>query len=72
MKTVRLQIEGMTCQHCVAAVNRALDGIDGITDLIVEIGRAKFKIPEEFDLGPVIESIEDLGYSVVNIERDSG
>jgi len=72
MKTVKLQIVGMSCQHCVAAVRRAFDGIDGIMDLIVDIGRAEFKITEEFDLGPVIEAIEDQGYSVVNIERNSG
>ena len=72
MKTVKLQIEGMSCQHCVAAVNRAFDGIGGIMDLIVDIGRAEFKTTEEFDLGPVIEAIEDQRYSVVNKERDSG
>jgi copper chaperone len=72
MKTVKLQIEGMSCQHCVAAVSRTFDGIDGIKDLAVEIGRAKFNIQEESDLGPIIEAIEDQGYKVVNIEHGSG
>jgi copper chaperone len=72
MKTVRLQIEGMSCQHCVAAVTRTFDGIEGIVGLNVEIGRAEFRVPEKFDLESLIEAIEDQGYSVVNIESDSG
>ena len=72
MKTVRLQIDGMSCQHCVAAVTRAIDNMDGVLDLKVEIGRAEFRVPEKFDLESLIEAIEDQGYSVVNSEYNSG
>lgn len=36
----RLQIDGMTCQHCVRAVFTALTPVAGITAADVSIGRA--------------------------------
>jgi copper chaperone len=72
MKKVILVIEGMSCQHCVAAVNRAFESLDGIEDLKVKIGQAEFKVREGYDLGPVIGAIKNQGYAIGNIERDSG
>ncbi len=36
----RLDIDGMTCQHCVRAVESALGGVEGMTLHRVEIGGA--------------------------------
>jgi len=43
MARVELQIDGMSCQHCVGAVRRALEGIqggEGISIEAVSIGAA--------------------------------
>lgn len=39
-----LQIEGMSCQHCVGAVTKALEAIDGISGVLVDLdaGKASF------------------------------
>ena len=38
--TTTLTITGMSCSHCVAAVTRHLNALDGVTVRDVQIGRA--------------------------------
>ena len=35
------KIEGMSCQHCVMAVKKAVDGINGVSNSDVSVGNAK-------------------------------
>ena len=35
--TTTLQVTGMTCAHCVAAVTRELEALDGVSDVAVEL-----------------------------------
>lgn len=32
--TIQLTVNGMTCQHCVAAVEKALAAVDGVEEVI--------------------------------------
>ena len=41
-----IAIEGMSCQHCVMRVKKALTGLDGVKDSTVEIGSAKVTFDE--------------------------
>ena len=40
MSTVTLHIEGMSCGHCLNAVNKALSAVPGAQIESVQIGRA--------------------------------
>ena len=40
MEQLHLDIDGMSCGHCVAGVKRALNGLDGVTQEIVRVGAA--------------------------------
>lgn len=60
MATVTLHIEGMTCGHCLHAVQKALQGIPGATVQSVQIGRA---VIETAPNGP---SGDDLAGLVAN------
>ena len=44
MEKVTLKVDGMSCEHCVKAVNNALAGIAGVTDIVVSLkdGTASF------------------------------
>lgn len=66
MKTIT--IEGMSCNHCVMAVTRALEGIDGIKNVKVNLkkGRATFDEQSPIDMKIIQERIEDAGYRVVS------
>jgi copper chaperone len=65
MKTIK--VDGMTCNHCVMAVTRALEGIDGIKNVKVNLkkGQATFDETAPVDIKIVKEKIEDAGYEVV-------
>ncbi len=45
----RIEIEGMSCQHCVMAVKKALGGVLGILESDVQIGNASVKYDEAKD-----------------------
>jgi copper chaperone CopZ len=40
MMDTTIEIDGMTCEHCVATVRRALMKVPGVRDVKVEVGRA--------------------------------
>jgi copper chaperone CopZ len=46
MRSLTLHIEGMSCAHCLNAVNRALAGLPGVEVDSVRIGRAELRYDE--------------------------
>jgi len=66
MAETTIKIEGMSCQHCVMAVKKALGGIPAILQSNVQIGSAMVKYDESKIKKEDIESkIEEAGYRVV-------
>lgn len=63
-KTIR--IKGMSCRHCVMAVTRALENIEGITDVSVDLqkGEASFTETASVDGTVIKREIENAGYEV--------
>ena len=66
MSSLKMDITGMSCGHCVAAVSRSLEAIDGVHSAQVEIGAATV----EFDADRVTprqleQAVADEGYVVV-------
>ncbi len=62
-----IKIKGMTCNHCVMAVNKALNEIEGIKDVKVDLqkGEAIFEEAKPVDMNIVRERIKKAGYEVV-------
>jgi copper chaperone len=63
MRTV-LEIEGMSCVHCVRAVVTGLGGVPGITGADVSIGRAVVDHNPHVTQARLREAIEVAGYKV--------
>ncbi len=65
----KISIEGMSCEHCVAHVKNALEGIDGVSAVEVNL-EGKYAIVQT-DVNDEIlkEAIEEEGYDVVKIEE---
>ncbi len=65
MKTIK--IEGMSCKHCVMAVKKALEGIDGLQNIEVDLDKGEAKFDENKPIDPAVikERIEKAGYKVV-------
>lgn len=63
MERHSLEIEGMTCGHCVGGVTRALQGLEGVEVEAVQIGSATVLVdPERVDREEIGRAIEDAGY----------
>lgn len=65
-KTETLKIEGMSCGHCVKAVQAALAGTDGVAVEEVAIGSARITYDDAMvSRQAVVEAVEEEGYTVV-------
>ena len=64
MNKLELEIEGMSCSHCVAAVSEALGELPGVSVDQVRIGAAQVTYhPEQVSPDQIVLAIEDAGYS---------
>lgn len=67
----QMKIEGMTCEHCVARVTRALGEVEGLEQIEVELepGVARFisSAEDEGLSAQVTEVVEDAGYDVLGV-----
>ena len=65
MQDRRIVIEGMSCNHCVMAVRKALSQIPNIAVKDVQIGSATFATDDPAALALVFAAVEKAGYPVV-------
>lgn len=63
-----LKVQGMTCQHCVQAVEKSVGKLHGVTAVAVNLANAQVGV--EYDdklvgLEDIQAAIEDAGYDVL-------
>lgn len=64
-----ITIEGMTCDHCVRGVDRALKGLPGVRVEQVGIGKAVVDVdPAQVTPEQIFAAVEDEGYTVTGTE----
>ena len=64
MEKLELEIEGMSCGHCVAAVSEALKELPGVNVENVRIGAAQLTYePDQVSPDEILLAVEDAGYS---------
>ena len=64
MEKLTLEIEGMSCGHCVASVRGALEGMDGVQVESVRVGEAAVRYdPRSVTADRIASAIEDQGYT---------
>lgn len=66
----RINIEGMSCMHCVRHVEEALSEIKGINNIEVNL-QDKYAVcdVDNVDNEDIINKIDEFGYKVVSIEE---
>ncbi len=67
--TSDLHIEGMSCRHCVAAVEEAFAQLDGLHVEEVRIGAARVRYGSGLSADDLSEAIEEAGYALTSIEH---
>ncbi len=61
---MELQIDGMSCQHCVRAVEEALTGVAGVEVNAVQVGSASITASAETGIEQIRMAIEEEGFTV--------
>lgn len=65
MADLSLKIDGMSCQHCVMSVQKALDGVAGIKQSDVTVGSARVEYDEQkTSRDTIVKAIQNAGYRV--------
>ncbi len=69
MAEATLKIEGMSCQHCVMRVKKAIDALAGVSGSDVTTGSAKVTFDEsKIKEGDIKTAVEKAGYKVSNLK----
>jgi copper chaperone len=66
MTKITLNVKGMSCNHCVAAVTKAVNGVAGVKGVKVDLksGEVSFQYPDDNALGQVKAAITEEGFEV--------
>lgn len=68
MQNITLNVQGMSCGHCVKAVEGSVGQLEGVSQVTVNLAEAKVEITyneSQISLDKIKETIEDQGYDVV-------
>lgn len=68
----QINIEGMSCMHCVMRVEKALKGLEGVKTVSVDLGKKNAVVEMDSEVMDTIlkEAVEDAGYDVTEITSE--
>ncbi|HAK89468.1 MAG TPA: hypothetical protein DHV16_00740 [Nitrospiraceae bacterium] len=67
MADTTIEIEGMSCGHCVMRVKKAIDALSGVSQSDVQVGSAAVKFDEsKLKKEDITAAIEKAGYKVIS------
>ncbi len=58
----KLKVDGMSCAHCSSHVEKALRGVDGVTDVTVSLEKGEAVVKGNFDVSAAVKAVVDAGY----------
>jgi copper ion binding protein len=61
-QTIEIKVGGMSCQHCVNAVDKAVRAVPGVTDAAVDLANGSVKVSGAFDRQEIVQAIKAAGY----------
>jgi copper chaperone len=67
----RIQIEGMSCMHCVKHVTNALNDVQGVSNVVVNLKQndAVIEVTDAVINDVLVEAISEAGYKAVKVEQ---
>ena len=65
MSQTVLKVEGMSCNHCKMAVEKALKAVNGVEGAEVNLDKKEVVVTGAADQDKLAKAIEDAGYTVV-------
>ncbi|MDW8110557.1 MAG: heavy metal translocating P-type ATPase [Candidatus Bipolaricaulota bacterium] len=73
MKTTVLKVVGMTCQHCVKSVTKALQSVAGVQRVSVSLERGRADVEHAETVSPqrLVQAVVDAGYEAEELNQDA-
>ncbi len=67
MKRIRLNIDGMTCGHCVSTLQKALSGLDGVAACNVRLDEniADVELHDSIGMSEISGAVSNAGFRVI-------
>lgn len=62
MSEMILNVTGMTCQHCVSAVTKALQGVMGVESAEVSLEDKQAVVMGDADSQALVQAVKSEGY----------
>jgi copper chaperone len=62
----QLQVKGMSCQHCVKAVTKAIQSLDADAAVSVELPQGTVTVTTTLSREDTAKAISDEGYTVLS------
>ena len=60
-----VKIKGMSCGHCVNSTKNALEAIDGLSDVNVDLDKGEATYTGDIDREVIKKAIADIGFEVI-------
>ena len=59
---INLQVGGMTCEHCVRSVTKALEAVAGVDNVSVNLAGGRVQVEGAADPQALLRAIKSEGY----------
>jgi len=63
-----ITIQGMSCQHCVASVSKALQAIPGVSRVNVDLSAGRANYEGDVSAAVVKEAIAAIGFTALDVK----
>lgn len=66
----RIQIEGMSCMHCVKHVTHALTDVKGVSNVVVNLKQndAIIEVTDSVSNQVLVDAVAEAGYKAVKVD----
>jgi copper chaperone len=65
----RFKVSGMSCDHCVKAVTRAIQDVSPKAAVSVDLKQGLVDVQSELAPAQLVSVIEDAGYTVTEVQK---
>ena len=61
-----IKINGMRCQHCVGSTKQALEALEGVSNVSIDLEKGEATFDGEVDMDAVKAAVSAIGFEVVD------
>lgn len=62
---ISLEVKGMSCNHCVKSVTKAVQGVDPAAQVRIALAEGRVDIDSAADAARLQQAIQEAGYEVL-------